>query len=345
MYKTLCIGAFLLSASAIAQIEVPEVQKSLYASVDATWCGNCGKDGIPTTASIYSQVNDKAVFFELHASSQSALYSSKAQSLSDEFGVSSYPSVTLNGVLQGSLNSNIENQLVTDITTNYNANATQVNAGFEWQVEGDSLFVTTNTKFFEALNGEFYTGVYLTQDSIWEYQANYDPNIPNGDIYHFHILREVLSTDTHGKQTGSGSIAADTEITESFKIKLDPNWDLSNLHINTIVWEKNANDFTFKNVNNVGEALTSNLSIADHNISTQIALYPNPSSNMVNLVTQDHTFSQVHIIDNLGRVVKTDFIQGQSAVQIDISTLNSGMYHISGNTEDGKPFNKRFIKQ
>ncbi len=345
MDKILCFGAILFSVSAFGQIEVPEVQKSLYGSVDATWCGNCGRDGIPTTASIYSQVNDKAVFFELHASTSSELYAPKAQTLSDEFGVSSYPSVTLNGVLQGPLNASIENQLVTDITNNYNATSTDVNAGFEWMVEGDSLFVTTNTAFFEELTGEFYTGVYITQDSIWEFQANYDPNIPNGDIYHFHILRDVLSDDVHGVPTGSGTIAADTEIMANHKMKIDPSWDLNNIHISTIVWQKEGSDFTFKNTNDIGEALTSNLSLEDVNVSAQISLFPNPGTDLVNLTTNDHILREVQITDNLGRIITVYNTLGISQMQLDVSQLNTGVYYIVGKTDNGRVFNKPFIKQ
>lgn len=345
MRNLLSFGALLLSVSVFGQIEVPEVQKSLYGSVDATWCGNCGQVGIPTTASIYSQVSDKAVFFELHASSSSALYSPTAEALSDEFGVSSYPSVTLNGVLEGSLNGSIENQLVNDINTNYDGSSTPVNAGFEWSVEGDSLFVTTNTKFFEELTGEFYTGVYISQDSIWEFQANYDPNIPNGDIYHFHILRDVLSSDVHGKQTGMGTLSAGTEITETHKIKIDPSWDLNHIHINTIVWEKNGNDFTFKNANNVGQALTPNLSVEDYSTSAQVTLYPNPTANKVNVLTADLGLNTIEIIDNLGRAVQTYTIDGASEIQLDVTALTPGLYHISGTTDQGKRFNQRLIKQ
>lgn len=345
MGKILCFGAFLFSVSAFGQIEVPEVQKSLYGSVDATWCGNCGRDGIPTTASIYSQVNDKAAFFELHASTSSELYAPKAQTLSDEFGVSSYPSVTLNGMLEGPLNANIENQIVTDITNNYNASSTDVNAGFEWMVEGDSLFVTTNTTFFEELTGEYYTGVYITQDSIWEFQANYDPNIPNGDIYHFHILRDVLSDDAHGVPTGSGTIAADTEVMADHKIKIDPSWDLNNIHINTIVWEKNGNDFTFKNANNVGEALTPNLSVNDFDQSIEVTLFPNPSSGLIYLNANDNKLTEVQITDHLGRIIRVQNLQNVSHTQLDVSNLHTGMYYVIGKTEDGALFNKRFIKQ
>lgn len=345
MKNYLYFGAFLFSLSAFAQIDVPEVQKSLYGSVDATWCGNCGNVGLPTTASIYSQVNDKAVFFELHASSQSALYAPTAESLSDEFGVSSYPSVTLNGELKGPLSGSIENQLINDINTNYNGTSTQVNAGFEWSVEGDSLVVNTNTKFFEELTGDFYTGVYISQDSIWEFQANYNPNIPNGNIYHFHILRDVLSENVHGVLTGSGTIAADTEIMKTHKIKIDPSWNLNHIHINTIVWEKNGNNYAFKNANNVGTVLTPNLSVDQFNQTAQVSLFPNPSTNFIQVESKEQNLTQLQIVDRLGRTLRVIQADGQKNTFIDVSNLASGMYYLVGQTENQGAFNHPFIKK
>lgn len=341
----LSLGIILFSMGATAQINVPEVQKSLYGSVDATWCGNCGNVGIPTTASIYSQVNDKAIFFELHASTSSALHSQTAEALSDEFGVASYPSVTLNGVLKGALNGSIESQLVDEITNNYDGSSAQVNAGFEWKVEGDSISVTTNTKFFEELTGEFYTGVYISQDSIWEYQANYNPNIPNGNIYHFHILRDVLSENIHGVQTGMGTIAADTEIEKVHKIKINSEWDLNNIHINTVVWEKSGSSYTFKNANNTGTLLTSNLSVEDYTAQVELDLFPNPGTDLVTLSSENQKLKEVYLTDNLGRVIQTYSVEFVSELQINISGLANGIYYVSGQTEEGGNFNKRLIKQ
>lgn len=345
MKKYLYFGAFLFSVSVFGQINVPQTQKSLYGSVDATWCGNCGNVGIPTTASIYSQVNDKAVFFELHASTSSALYSSTAEALSDEFGVSSYPSVTLNGMLEGPLNGSIESQLVDNITNNYSENSAQVNAGFEWTSEGDSLFVTTNTKFFEALSGEFYTGVYISQDSIWEYQANYNPDIPNGNIYHFHILRDVFSEDVHGVETGNGTIAADTEIITHHKIKMDPSWDLNHIHINTIVWEKNGSDYTFKNANNIGDVLTPNLSVENINKNAEVTLYPNPSTHTIQIESHEYDITEVEIVDYLGRTLSIHPVATNNLVHIDVSNLKPGIYHAIGNTVNNQRFNAVFIKK
>lgn len=341
MKKILLLGAGILTIPSFSQINVPQVQKSLYSSVDATWCGNCGKDGIPSTAAIYDNVEDKAVFFELHASTSSALFSSTAKALADEFGVDSYPRATVNGIDKGSLNSTLITPLTTEITTNYNSSETMVNAGFEWKTENDSIIVDVKTTFFEDANGEYYTGVYITEDSIWEYQANYDPAIPNGNIYHFHILRDVLSTNIHGKITGTGTINANDEITSQHSIKIDPEWALNNIHINTVVWKKTGSDYEFVNANNTGTALTTNLSIHSVNDFESIGISPNPSSNIIQISELNDQITQLDIMDNLGRIVKTT----PANSHIDISFLDKGQYQLIGRNSKSILARSKFIIQ
>ena len=343
---SLFIGLILTSTSLVAQISVPEDQKSLYGSVDATWCGNCGNVGIPTTASIYSQVNDKAVFFEMHASASSALHSSVASTLASEFNAFGQPVVTLNGIYQGNLNGSIESQLVNSINSNYNATGADVNAGFEYSLENDTLYVATNTKFFNSLSGEYYTGVYVTEDSIWEFQANYNPSIPNGDIYHFHILRDVLSQDVHGKMVANGTISAGEEFVQLHKIKIDPNWDLDNIHINTVVWKKDGDNFSFVNVNNVGTESSQTLSIEEKpNTTIDITIYPNPSTDIVHVRTNNDQLSTFQIVDNSGRVILSASKIQSNTMDIDVSSFQTGVYFLIGKTENGSVFQEQIIKR
>ena len=68
----------LLSSFLTAQINVPQVQKSLYTAYESTGCGYCGLYTIPVTNQIAGQVGGKTVFFSLHQTS-SAFYSPKNQ--------------------------------------------------------------------------------------------------------------------------------------------------------------------------------------------------------------------------------------------------------------------------
>ncbi len=340
----LILNVLLFTSVSFAQITVPEVQQSLYGAVDATWCGICGNVGVPTTASIYSQVSDKAVFFEMHRSQSSALHSNVATTLATAFGASAQPQVTLNGMFLGILNANIENQIVSDVNANYNATSTDINAGFEWWIENDTLYVTTNTKYFTDLAGEFYTGVYVTEDSIWEFQANYNPNIPDGNIYHFHILRDVLSSNAFGIETGNGMMTSGQEFEETHKIKINADWDLDNIHINTVVWQKNGATYSFLNANNVGIKKQTTTSISEMTTAMSIQIFPNPASESIFIRLNESTNGTIQIFDQLGAIVSEVSINSAFS-EIDVSNLKAGMYFVGGTTSNAVIKNKRFIKK
>lgn len=337
--------ALLLTASSLyAQIEVPQVQKSLYTPLEATWCGYCGKNGIPTTAAIYQEVKVKAIFMDLQPSSTSALYASKAKAISNQINPTGYPSVAINAKLKGVLHPGIKNQLVAEINANYSANSAEVNAGFQWYRTEDSLIVYTNTKYFQAQNGDFYTGVYLTQDSIWEYQANYDANIPNGNIYHNHILREVLSKSSFGIPSGTGAIASGTEHIQRHAIKWKSTWKEEHIHLNTVVWKKENNKYVFQNANNIGEKVKAPELSVESNDGVFLEIYPNPVNSTL-FFPKDQENTRLTILQSDGKLVKQFEIGNQNGFQIDVSELAQGLYFIQGTDENGRKIQARFVKE
>lgn len=347
MHKSLLILSTLLGVSfSQAQIEVPQTQKALYTPIEATWCGYCGKNGIPTTASIYNQVSDKAIFMGLQPSSSSNLYAPKASAIVNNIGgVTGYPSIALNSELIGVLHGGVQSQLISGINSTYNSTETDVNAGFEWYRTYDSLIVNTNTTFFNTIEGEFQTGVYITEDSIYEYQSNYDDNIPNGNIYHFHVMRDVLSESSFGVSTGSGNMTAGTEITKRFAIKWNSDWDENNIHINTVVWKKDGSSFEYINANNIGEKLANpTIGIEETKVQKTLSIFPNPSSNAIH-ISAEFNLQNIKIVNSLGEEVLIMDKQDRKKIKIDISNLTPGLYLVNGKDEKGNRLTQKFLKK
>jgi hypothetical protein len=74
-----------------------------------------------------------------------------------------------------------------------------------------------------------------------------------------------------------------------------------------------------------------------------ISVYPNPATSVVNLSSKDGlTFENVTIVDVNGRTVKTVAVN-QTQSQINVSDLNSGVYFMNIETNEGKTV-KKFIK-
>jgi hypothetical protein len=77
--------------------------------------------------------------------------------------------------------------------------------------------------------------------------------------------------------------------------------------------------------------------------TNSISVYPNPATSVVNLSSKDGlTFENVTIVDVNGRTVKTVTVN-QTQSQINVSELNSGIYFLNIETNEGSTV-KKFIK-
>ncbi len=76
-------------------------------------------------------------------------------------------------------------------------------------------------------------------------------------------------------------------------------------------------------------------SVDDH-LSQQFAMYPNPTTGIVNITNNENVLvSQVNVTDLNGRVVKTVKFDNVSEAQVDISGLSAGMYIMNITTNQG----------
>lgn len=71
----------------------------------------------------------------------------------------------------------------------------------------------------------------------------------------------------------------------------------------------------------------------------QISIYPNPIKNVVNF---SEKVKQITVYDLSGKIVKT---QKMTLDKLDISSIPTGSYILTGETERGKKFSKEFIKK
>jgi hypothetical protein len=85
------------------------------------------------------------------------------------------------------------------------------------------------------------------------------------------------------------------------------------------------------------------LGIEDH-LATQFSVFPNPSSDIVNLTNSANVLmNSVNITDINGRTVKSMNLNGVSNAQINISDLASGMYMMNISSDQGTA-TKKIIK-
>lgn len=306
-----------------AQISVPQTQKAFYGIFEATWCGICGQYGHPYTESIITNTSPKAVYVSLHQSTSSALYSSVAAELATAFGVSGQPIFTLDGVNLGPHSPTMVGNVTNAINAFYSTAGADVNGGFEYGIVDDTLYVHTTTRFFENVNGEYYLGVYVYEDSIWEWQANYDPGIADMNIWQNHVFRTSMN-GAFGTLVESGSIASGTEVNRNFKKALDPSWNQAQLHVFTVIWKKNAgasSGYDFVNTNDVGAVITGYSGITE-GVADYPFFYPNPAHDRVNIIGLPATEFKVSIYDLTGSLV---CMYSQENI-LSLEGLNPGIY-------------------
>lgn len=82
---------------------------------------------------------------------------------------------------------------------------------------------------------------------------------------------------------------------------------------------------------------------ADYNKLNKISLYPNPANDLLNIVATDIMIEGYNIFDIQGRLIK-EFNSSNSINQIDISSLETGVYLLKLKSEFGEVV-KRFIKK
>ena len=340
------LGLVLITGSVNSQINVPQIQKSLYGVVEATWCGNCGQHGIPKTTEVIDQAGDEAIFFSLHKSASSELYSSTAEDIANSIGTSGQPYWTLNGIALGGNSANSATSIINSIHANYNAMAADVNAGYEWYIYNDTLYVETKTEFFNAANGDYNVAVYVSEDSIYAYQANYDPLIDNGNIYHSHILRTSASADAFGVPVASGAITAGSSFSNIQKIKIDPTWDLEHIHLSSVVWEDNGANYTFLNANDSGQE--SAFASIEHEAvnELELSIFPIPSSDKITVNTAESTNATLNIYSLSGELVYTYNVpdSNNNSTLIDVSTFKTGTYIITLNSDNKSTSQQIVIK-
>jgi gingipain R len=81
------------------------------------------------------------------------------------------------------------------------------------------------------------------------------------------------------------------------------------------------------------EVLVHDYTGVDEDLASDIALYPNPTSGVVNIKAE--AMRQITVVNMMGQVVMTQNLDSDEAV-LDLSTFNNGMYLVNVMTENGK---------
>ncbi len=319
--------------------------QSLYGIAEATWCGHCGRNGIPTTKSLENSVGNKAVFMSLHQNSSSDLHSADAAILTQALNhAGGQPSWSLNGVSEGYYSTSLVQDLTDKINTYYDQNNALVNANGSFSVTNSDIQYNIDVEFFDnGNNQDYYLQLYVMENDITAYQANYDPNIPNGNIQHHHILRKaMLPNGAYGNLIATAATATQG-YTKNFTatFPLDPTWDKNNIYLAAVIWQYDGTNYTYYNANDDIKFNSAPTAVKDVS-KNDVVLYPNPIKAGEQLKIDVAQIQSVSLYNMQGIKIGLDVLQNNT-VEIP-ATLASGLYFIKGEAA-GKTFTKKISVQ
>ena len=352
--STILIASLItLGLTAQVIVSVPQVTKGLYNKKTASWCGPCGDWGATVNTNIENGIGSNGVIIKLSASGSGNLYHVACQDMYNAFdnqGHGSWPNFFVNAYNEtefsstgGIYTATTTNNCINAINNFYSATAASINAGFDVTKINDSIVVNVTTEFFNTMNGNYYTGVYLLENNVMHQQntgAGYVANNAN------HILRASMAgPSTFGVQVGAGSVAAGTLLNARYAVYIDPSWKIADLDVVTVIWENigagaygviNANDIASSSVIGINEETAS---------LNGIKIYPNPSNGIINILSTSAVNQNIIVSNILGeKMMNTVSDDNSELIKIDISSLKCGIYFIEAIDEENNKTVERIVK-
>ncbi|MCH2224260.1 MAG: Omp28-related outer membrane protein [Crocinitomicaceae bacterium] len=305
-------------------LNVPYQKKPLLFKMTATWCTPCG-EYLWITDSIYNAHKDSIVFINSHVSTSE---------IGDLYSGDFHNALNLGGGIPAY---NVDGTKIdawppsyTDIMNFANAqfDATIVaNIAFTSQFSGNSVTVSTTTKFFEDASGEFYVNVFLLENELVANQSMDAGSIP---VVHERVSRGPIMSGNSGmwgELIEANSVSAGSEYDVSFTANIPSSWNTNHMDIVAVVWQKNAGEYTVLNSEDKEGSAISTAAIAQESNLEKLHIFPNPTSDQITIdgITETQSFE---LIDISGKVVLTGEVS-EKANTIDLSDrLLKGNYHL-----------------
>ena len=187
----------------------------------------------------------------------------------------------------------------------------------------EATITITTMEAHNYIGTELLVGV---AEKLVEYAA------PNGEQEHHDVFRKAL-TAIEGDAVTLPAIGESISFT--YTVGNNADWDFDQMFVYAIL-----NDSENREVIQSEAALpTDNMTaLEDFEVLTDLQVFPNPASDVLNISLQTTGLSSVVLFDISGAILIRQ--QFQSKTRVDLSSLASGIYHVKIESEEGSAIRK-----
>ncbi len=226
------------------QLPQSDVKAPIY-DVTGLWCHVCGELGIPIFDQVNSDMKGTVVPFSVHSGDLFSCAAGDAL-LADFLNTTNVPSFGIGTGLIPCYTP--KSSGVTEVKKKVNqiiGNDCIVGTSIAKSISGNTLTVTTNSKFLSAQSGvDYYLATYILENGLLADQITDHGTI---NMTHNHVVRHCFtSSSCKGELIASGNIDANKTVTKTYTKTIPATWKAANLVIATVIYYKDGTGPTLK---------------------------------------------------------------------------------------------------
>lgn len=224
-----------------------QTRQVLLVKFTAIWCPPCGGWGADAFKQFQADYAGDIISIASHGSNSQTDVLTNDASLAffNNFPVTGFPNFLVGTSFEGAT-SNISQAMDAMLAMPVSANGALV-----YEKGEDAYTIEAKVQFFDDVQGDYYLGVYVLENSIPggdDAGAAYDQKGDNSTSYtHNYVLRAHGFAQAFGAAVASGSIAANESFDLSTSIAIDNGWEVENQTVVGVLWKKSGADYAYVN--------------------------------------------------------------------------------------------------
>lgn len=239
-------------------VAVVKENTALLQKFSGTRCGPCGSWGWEMSDELIAYGEGKALYMGTFSENFVAqgFITTEATTMDKKWGVTGYPTFSVNGKLELSrtssgVNTTQEKQMCKDDMDEFSSDLVTANTGVKYTVADGKMLISASVKFFEKAQGDYNVAFYIVEDkAMWAQSGNTASN-GTTPIPHHYVLRGSTN-GTWGESVFSGTIEADAFKDVTSEMVVNPAWNMDNIDVYAVIWKKTGSDsYKFVNVSHV----------------------------------------------------------------------------------------------